>query len=80
MINKSDSGVDIELDRYLAPGTKVRIKIDFQEDSCIDNANYIYDGLVVWCKKNAEPATSFGVGIKILRKVIQARVLTSHFG
>ena len=79
MINKSHNGLRIELDRHLDIGSKVRIKRALQADSGLDKAYYIHDGLVVWCKKNAEPSTCFGAGIKILRKVIQAEVLTSRF-
>jgi len=44
-----------------------------------EEAHYMRDGQVIRCEKIDDATSRFGVGIKILRKVIQARVLTSWF-
>ena len=77
--NQGDEGFYFEIDRALLPGSNVRIKMVSPEGYHPDEAHYMYDGRVIWCEKVDEAATCFGVGIKILRKVIQARVLTSRF-
>jgi hypothetical protein len=79
MVNQSDNGLYIEIDRDLQPGSNVRIKMVFQEESCYDEAYYIRDGRVIWREKVDNGTTRFGVGIKILRKAIQAYILTSRF-
>ena len=78
MVNQSEDGLFIEIDRCLQPGSKVMIKTAFPKDSCSEDAYYIRDGLVRWCEKVAAPTSRFGVGIKILRKVVRAPVLTSR--
>ena len=80
MVNQSEDGLFIEIDRCLQPGSNVMIKTAFPEDSCSEDAYYIRDGLVRWCEKVAGPTSRFGVGIKILRKVVRAPVLTSRLG
>lgn len=80
MVNQSEDGLFIEIDRCLKPGSKVMIKTPFPEDSCSEDVYYIRDGLVRWCEKVVAPTSRFGVGIKILRKVVRAPVLTSHLG
>ena len=79
IMNKSDNGLYIEVDRYLKPGQNIRVQLTYQPDSSLDKACYIRDGMVIWCKEIDGPNTSFGAGIKILRKFIQAPVLTSRF-
>jgi len=79
MCNQSDEGLYIEIDRALMPGSNVRISIVPQEGYHPEEAQYMRDGRVVWCEKIDDATSRFGVGIKILRKVIQARVLTSRF-
>jgi hypothetical protein len=37
------------------------------------------DAQVIWCKKLHDKTRRFGVGVKILRRVVQADVLTSRF-
>jgi hypothetical protein len=44
-----------------------------------EDAYYTYDGRVVWCKKVDEKTSRFGGGVKIVRKVVRADVLTSRF-
>ena len=79
MVNQSDNGLYIEIDRDLQPGSIVRIKMAPPEGNYPEEAHYMRDGRVVWCEKIDDATSRFGVGIKILRKVIQARVLTSRF-
>ena len=71
MVNQSDNGLYIEIDRDLPPGARVRIKKILQEESCFEEACYIRDGLVTRCEVLDDAASHFGVGIQILRKVIQ---------
>jgi Tfp pilus assembly protein PilZ len=79
MINQSDNGLYIEIDRDLQPGSNVRIKMVAPEGYYPEEAYYMRDGQVIWCEKVDDNNTRFGVGIKILRKVIQTHVLTSRF-
>jgi hypothetical protein len=79
MVNQSDNGFYIDIDRELQPGLNVRIKMVSPEGYHPEEAHYMRDGRVIRCEKVADATSRFGVGIKILRKVIQARVLTSRF-
>jgi hypothetical protein len=79
MCNQSEDGLGIEIDRCLASGSNVRIKIAFEPQSASAELYYIRDGLVRWCERLAAPAGRFGAGIKIMRKVVQVPVLTSRF-
>jgi hypothetical protein len=79
MVNQSDNGLYLKIDRRLAPGGMVRIKKIMQEESCFDEAWYIRDGLVTHCEEVDDATFHFGVGVKILRKVIQGHILTSRF-
>jgi hypothetical protein len=72
IVNQSDVGLNIEINRDLQPGSNVRIKKVFQEESCFDEVYYIRDGLVIWCEKVDDPTPCFKVGISILRKFIRA--------
>ena len=79
MCNQSDEGLYIEIDRALMPGSNVRIKMASPQGYHPEDAHYLRDGRVIRCEKIDDTPPRFGVGIKILRKVIQARVLTSRF-
>jgi hypothetical protein len=79
MVNQSDNGLYIEIDCYLQPGSDVRIKLAFQEKNSFDKVYYIRDGRVIWCKKVDEATSHYGIGIKILRKTVQAHILTNRF-
>jgi hypothetical protein len=79
MVNQSNTGLYIEIDRDLQPGTNVRIKMVPPNGYHTEEAHYMHDGRVMRCEKVDDATFRFGVGIKILRKVIQARVLTSRF-
>ena len=77
--NQSDEGLYIEIDRALMPGSNVRINMVSPEGFHPGEAHSMRDGRVIRCEKIDGATSGFGVGIKILRKVIQARVLTSRF-
>ena len=79
MVNQSNTGLYIKIDRELQPGSNVRIKMVSPEGYHPEEAHYMRDGRVIRCEKVTDTTSRFGVGIKILRKVIQARVLTSRF-
>ncbi len=79
MVNQSNNGLYIEIDRDIQPGSNVRIKMVSPEGYYPEETHYMRDGRVIRCEKIADATSRFGIGIKILRKVIQARVLTSRF-
>jgi hypothetical protein len=79
MINQSDNGLYIEIDRDLQPGSNIRIKMVAPEGYYPEEAYYMRDGQVIWCEKVDDKTSRFGVGIKILQKIIQTHILTSRF-
>ena len=78
MYNQSEDGLYIEIDRALQPGSNVSIKMVAPERDHTEDAYFMHDGRVIWCKKADDKTSRFGVGIKILCKVVQAEVLTSR--
>jgi len=80
MYNQSENGLYIEIDRALQPGSNVSFKMVAPERDRAEDAYFIYDGRVIWCKKVNDKNSRFGVGIKILNKLVQAKVLTSRLG
>ncbi len=79
MCNQSREGLYIETDCALEPGSNISIKMVSPEGNHPENAYHMRDGQVIWCKKIAEHTSRYGVGVKILRKVVQADVRTSRF-
>ena len=79
MCNQSRDGLYIETDRTLEPGSTVSIKLVSPENRQPENPYYMRDGRVIWCQKIDDRQSLFGVGVKILRKFVQADVLTSRF-
>ena len=79
MCNQSTEGLCIETDRALDCGSNVSLKMVSPEEDHPEDAHHICDGRVVWCQKKGVDTSRFGIGIKILRKVVQAEVLTSRF-
>ena len=79
MCNQSAEGVCIEMDRGLDCGSTVSLKMVSPEEDHPEDAHYICDGRVIWCQKANGESSRFGVGIKIIRRVVQAEVLTSRF-
>jgi len=76
--NRSQEGLCLEIDRALRPGGSVSIKMEKPGECHPGRAYCLQDGLVVWCKEIDIETSRFGVGLKILRKVVQADVLTSR--
>ena len=79
MRNHSRDGLYIETDRAFEPGSNISIKMNSPLGDPSEKAYYMRDGQVIWCKQFDGSASRFGIGIKILRKVVQAEVLTSRF-
>jgi len=79
MCNQSTEGLCIEIDRALHPGSNVSLKMVSPEAGHPEDAHYICDGRVIWCQKVNGGKSRFGVGIKILRRVVRADVRTSRF-
>jgi hypothetical protein len=79
IVNQSEDGLFLEIDRCLQPGSNVRIKMVSSEGYHPEETYYMRDGLVIRCEKFADAISRFRVGIKILRKTIQAHILTNRF-
>jgi hypothetical protein len=80
MVNRSADGVCFQTDRALEPGANVVIKMDGTEDRPHSkDAYYMHDGRIIWCKKVDDDAPCFAMGVKILRKAVQADILISRF-
>jgi len=79
MVNQSEDGLYIEMDRALQPGSNVSIKMVAPEKDHPEDAYFMHDGRVIWCKKVDEKTSRFGIGVKILSKVVRAEILTSRF-
>ena len=79
MCNQSAAGLCLEIGSALHPGSNVRLKMVSPEEDHPSDAHYIIDGRVIWCKKVDGKTSRFGAGIKILRRVVEADVLTSRF-
>jgi len=79
LCNQSDEGLYIEIDCTHLPGSNVRIKMASPEGYHPEEAYYILDGRVMRCEKVNDATSRFGLGIQILRKVIETHILTSRF-
>ena len=79
LCNQSEEGLYIEIEHTLRPGSTLSIKIASTPEAHPEDAYSMYDGRVIWCKKVDEKTSRFGGGIKIVRKVVRADVLTSRF-
>ena len=80
LYNQSDEGLYFEIDRDLEPGSNVSIRMSAPLEQHPADPYLVCDGLVIWGKKVDRKISRFGVGAKILRKVVQADVLNSRFG
>jgi hypothetical protein len=81
MVNQSEKGFCFETDRVLQPGTNITVKMNGTKTvSSSKDAYYTLDGKIIWCHKVAGLPQKFGIGVKILRKAVQADILTSRFG
>ena len=79
LCNQSEEGFYIEIDHSLQVGSTLSIKMTSAVADHPEDAYYMYDGLVRWCTKLDEKTSRFGGGVKIVRKVVRADVLTSRF-
>ena len=79
LCNQSEEGLYIEIDHTLRPGSTLSIKMASAVADHPEDAYAMYDGRVIWCKKVDEKTSRFGGGVKIVRKVVRADVLTSRF-
>ena len=79
MCNQSDEGLCFEIDHALMPGSNSRIKMVSVEGYHPEEAHHMRDGRVIRCEKIDDTTSRFGVGIKILRKVVRAQILSNRF-
>ena len=79
LCNKSEGGLYIEIDHSLQPGSTLSIKMDNPAEDHPEEAYYMYDGRVIWCKRIGDKPPCFGGGIEITRKVVRADILSSRF-
>ncbi len=79
LCNQSEEGLYIEIDQSLRPGSTLSIKMASPGEEHPEDAYSMYDGQVIWCKKVNGNTSRFGSGVKIVRKVVRADVLTSRF-
>ena len=79
LVNQSESGLYIETDRVIFAGENVSIMMVSSGEYQPGEAYDMYDGLVLRCEKIDVATSRFGIGIKTLRKVVCARILTSRF-
>ena len=79
LYNQSDEGLYFETDRDLEPGSNVSIRMSAPLEQHPEDPYFVCDGLVIWSKKVDGKISRFGIGAKILRKVVQADVLNSRF-
>ena len=79
LCNQSEEGLYIEIDHTLQAGSILSIKLASPlEDHAADTYS-MYNGRVIWCKKVDEKTSRFGGGVKIVRKVVRADILTTRF-
>ena len=79
LYNQSDEGLYFEINRDLEPGSNVSIRMSAPLEQHPEDPYFVCDGLVIWSKKVDSKISRFGVGAKILRKVVKADVLNSRF-
>ena len=78
--NQSNAGLYFEINRNMKPGSNVSIRMSAPLEQHPEDPYCVCDGLVIWSKKIESKIPRFRVGVKILRKVVQADVLNSRFG
>ena len=79
LCNQSEEGLYIEIAHSLRPGSTLSIKMASAKGDHPEDAYSMYDGQVIWCKNVNGKNARFGSGLKIVRKVVRADVLTSRF-
>lgn len=79
LCNQSEEGLYIEIDHALQPGSTLSIKLATPLEDNPEDPYSMYDGRVIWCKKVDEKTSRFGGGVKTVRKVIRADILSTRF-
>ena len=79
LCNQSEEGLYIEIDHTLQAGSTLSIKLASPLEDHPEDTYSMYDGRVIWCKKVDEKTSRFGGGVKIVRKVVRADILTTRF-
>jgi hypothetical protein len=77
--NESEEGLYLEVGYALDPGANVCIKMISPDVDSRDEAYRIFYGRVIWCKALDNEKQRFGMGVKIVEKAVQARILSSRF-
>ena len=77
MVNQSEDGLYIEIDRALQPGSDVHFKMIGPEKNHPEDAYFMNDGRVVWCNRIDKKTSRFGVGVKILKRTDGGTIPTS---
>jgi hypothetical protein len=79
MANQSEEGLYLETHRALQVGSNVTIRIDGPADMpTFKNAYHMHDGRIMWCNQVAHEPPRFAIGVKILRKAVQADIIYSR--
>jgi hypothetical protein len=63
MVDQSDNGLYIEINRALMPGSNVRIKIVSPKGYHPEKAHYMRNGRVLRCEKIADATSRLGISI-----------------
>jgi len=79
LCNQSEEGLYIEIDHALQPGSTLSIRMVPPLADRPEDPYSMFDGRVIWCKKVDEKTARFGGGVKIVRRVVRADVLTTRF-
>ena len=80
MYNHSKEGLYCEIDRDLKPGLTISMRMAEPDGQHPEAPYHVHDGQVIWIKKIDNKTPRFGIGVKILRRVVRADVLNSRFG
>ena len=80
IVNQSAGGLYIWIDRALMAGANVSIVMLSPAGYQPGEACTMYDGLVLRCENLHDAAFRFGIGIKILRKLVCAPIRSRRFG
>ena len=77
--NLSKEGLYFETDHDVAAGSLIQIRMVSPENNDATDVCYVEDCQVVWHTKLHDQTPLFGIGVKILRRNVQANILTSRF-
>ena len=77
--NLSKEGLYLETDHDFVSGSLIQIRMVSPENNHATDVCYVQDCQVVWHKKLHDRTPLFGIGVKILRRNVQANIQTSRF-